>query len=129
MFADALEVEENFRLSGRVPDQSGNNGNRKRMKHVELHETKEEFPWELTPFSSRQRENQYGDENTGCFTIFVPGDCTYAIANCVHDSPEKYFGAPIYDEYEDDYWGGMPKETNMYPVNPRPNRDVDKFGL
>ena len=36
MFANALEVEENFRLSGRLPDHSGNDGNGKRMKQVEL---------------------------------------------------------------------------------------------
>ena len=79
-----------------------------------------------SPFSSKWRESQYGDENIGCFTSFVPGYCGHPIARWAHDSLEKYFGAPIYDEYEDDYWDGMPKETVWEPVSPGLNRERDE---
>ena len=45
MFSDALEVEENIRLSGRFPNWGGNIENGEDLNQVEMHEMKEYFPW------------------------------------------------------------------------------------
>ena len=61
----------------------------------------------------------------GSFTIPSLHNCNQLIANGTHGSPEQDFGAPIYDEYKDDYWGGMPKRTDGYLINIGPNKERD----
>ena len=55
MFAYPLEVEENLRQSGRFLDQGSNIENDKDLNRVELHETKEGFPWKLVSSSNIQK--------------------------------------------------------------------------
>ena len=38
-------------------------------------------------------------------------DCDQTVASCIHGFLERDCGMPIYDEYEDDYWDEMPRET------------------
>ena len=62
----------------------------------------------------------------GCCASSFPKYCDQPSTSCVRGGLKKYFGAPIYDEYEDDYWDGMPKETIWEPVSPGLNRERDK---
>ena len=57
MFSDALDVEENFILSGKILDHSGTNENKVELGRVEVHETEEEFPWQLAFSCSIQKED------------------------------------------------------------------------
>ena len=75
MFADALEVEENIRLSGRFPDQGGIIENDGDLKWVELHEMEEEFPWQLASSSNIQKEDHHGGGKVSNFTIPSLQDC------------------------------------------------------
>ena len=61
----------------------------------------------------------------GSFTILSLQDYNQPIADGVHDSPKQDFGAPIYDEYKDDYWGGMPKRNDAYLINIGPDKERD----
>ena len=67
MFVDALEVEENFRLPGRILDQGSTNENDKELDQVEVHEMKEEFTWKIAFSSSIQKEDQHGGGKVGSF--------------------------------------------------------------
>ena len=46
--------------------------------------------------------------------------------SCVHSSFDQNFGAPIYDEYRDDYWDGIPEETTEGLVGLGLNKERDK---
>ena len=61
----------------------------------------------------------------GGFTILSPEDCNQPIVDYVDDSLKQDFGAPIYDEYKDDYWGGMPKRNDAYLINIGPDKERD----
>ena len=75
MFVDALEVEENIRMSRKLLEHSRNDGGDKELNLVELHETKQTFSWKPTPFSSRHKEDRYDDEKVGNFTSLFPKYC------------------------------------------------------
>ena len=75
IFADALEVEENFRLSRRILDHGRNNERDKELNLTDLNETKEEFPWKLAPLSSRQKEYQCDGEEVAGFSSSFPKYC------------------------------------------------------
>ena len=61
----------------------------------------------------------------GSFTIPSIKNCDQPIVDGTHGSPKQDFGAPIYDEYEDDYWGDMPKRTDAYLINLGPDKERD----
>ena len=84
---------------------------------------KDESPWELAPFSSRQKEDQCDGEKVGSFASLFPKECNRTIASCIHGGLERDCGTPIYDEYEDDYWDNMHRETIVDHVGIGLNRE------
>ena len=57
------------------------------------------------------------------FINLFPRECNQPIANRMHDAPEQDFCVPIYDEYKDDYWGGVLERTNAYLINHGPDKE------
>ena len=77
----------------------------------------EDFPWKLASSSNIQKEDHHRGRKVGSFTIPSLQNCGQPIADGTHGIPEQDFGAPIYDEYEDYYWGDMPERTDAYLIN------------
>ena len=71
MFADSLEVEDNIRMPKRFLGLVCNDKVDKETNLVKLCDAEETFSWKPTPFSSRQKEDQYYDEKmSGSTSLF-----------------------------------------------------------
>ena len=79
-----------------------NNGSKKELNLVELHEMKEIFSWKPISVYDEQKGHQYIDGKVYVSTSLFSKYCNRPIASYVHGSFEEDFGMPIYDEYEDD---------------------------
>ena len=116
IFFDALDVEENFRLSGKVLDHGCANENGEELDLVEMHEIGEKFPRHLALSSDIWKEDQPRDKEAESFISPFLGNRNHPVPSSIRGGLKKDYSMPIYDEFEDDYWGGIPGETVIYPV-------------
>ena len=103
MLVDALEVEDNLRMSKKLLDQGGDD---KMEKDLRLNEqcVGDELASLSDVFWYGREKDQINDVQGGdCNPLFYE-NCNHLVVHLVADNFEKDFKFPVYDEYKEDFW-------------------------
>ena len=88
----------------------------KKLELVEKHEQKETFSLHFKPSFSEHKDDQPSDVKEEGYTNLFSEDGKKPVINSVSDGFKQYFSPPIYDQYEDDFLGNVPKQLDEYFV-------------
>ena len=83
MFIDCLEIEDNLRMSKKIPDQDSGDKMENKLDLVEQHKQKETFSVHLKPSLSKQKNDQPSDVKEDGFTNLFYEDCNHLVTNLV----------------------------------------------
>ena len=114
MFTDWLEVEENLKMSKRLSGKDNGGEIKYTLKLVGPYEWKRRVPIQLNLSLGRQKDDQPDIGAYGSADLFSEY-CNLLSTGFVKDNFKKDFDVPVYDEYEEEYLGVMPKDPIIEP--------------
>ena len=110
MFIDCLEVEENLKMSKNLSGQDIGGEIKDTLKLVGLYEQNGKVPVQLNISLGTQKDDKPDIGAYGSAGLFSE-DCNLRSPGSVKDDFKKDFGAPVYDEYVEEYLWAIPEES------------------
>ena len=114
MFTDCLEVEENLKMSKNSSYQDSGGEIKDTFKLVGPYKKNGKVPIHLKLSLGIQKDDQPDIGAYGSAGLFSE-DCNLLSTGSIKDDFKKDFGVPVYDEYEEEYLGAMPKQPVIEP--------------
>ena len=125
MFTDCLEVEEKLKMSKNLSGQDSGGEIKYTLKLAGPYKQNGKVPIPLRLSPSIQKDDQPNIGAYGSVGLFSQ-DCDLHSLESVKDDSKKDFGAPMYDEYKEEYLQAIPEEL---AIEPRPMDGENKAAM